>query len=251
MLIAFALIVGLDIAIWLLRSALNIPTDNALDAMAKSSTGLSVAASMPAIGLDAVKVLAQALITAPVAVAIHRFILLGEIRRVDPLSRLTLHFAAWIFAFDILVSAFNWALRFLHAMSDGMQWGLIILLINFFIFIIRITLLYPGVAVGEASEGAYRRLDIAFRRSSGMFWLMIGSLVLTLLPAFALAMLAAFIVAFVNIALGLVSTSIVMQVWFNLFGIFAIALAAAVASYLYSYAAHRAADPDASHSLSP
>ena len=82
LLISFILKVGLDFAITGLHGTLNIPTDRALGVIAESSGGgLSVATGLPTLGLSVVEDIARAVIRAPIAVAMHRFILLGEIRR--------------------------------------------------------------------------------------------------------------------------------------------------------------------------
>lgn len=235
LLVSFALKVGSDFAITGLHEVLNVPTDDALKIIAESGTSLSVAASLPTLGIALIEDILRALIRAPVAVAMHRFILLGEVRRFQALSWLTLRFAAWIFAFEALGTPVNWILNLDHSIPIPATVVVSILGIGLSIIAIRILLLYPAVAVGEKNENISSQIEIALHRGDGIFWLTIGSFVLAFLPILAANIL-------VGILLGeFTKPSTITQIWLDLSNTVAIALGAAVASYLYSYAAHRAA----------
>src|SRR3954469_12540678 len=74
--IAYVLMAGLDIAIERVPAMLSVPTREAFRTTLTAGRSLHAADLWKAIGLDVAAMLLRALIIAPVAVAMHRFILL-------------------------------------------------------------------------------------------------------------------------------------------------------------------------------
>src|SRR3954454_13649800 len=107
-LIGFALMVGLNIAIEWLTPALAIPTRDALKTILTGGRSLPWLDVSKAMAADFVAWMLRAIIAAPLAVAVHRFILLGEVRRLYFLSRRSLRFARWVFVLQIPLIILSW-----------------------------------------------------------------------------------------------------------------------------------------------
>src|SRR3982751_4105500 len=107
-LIGFLLMVGLNIAIERLTPVLAIPTRDALKTILTGGRSLSWLDVSKAMGRDFAVWVLRAIIAAPMAVAMHRFILLGEVRRLYFPSRLSLTFARWVFVLEIPVIILSW-----------------------------------------------------------------------------------------------------------------------------------------------
>jgi hypothetical protein len=231
--IAYILMAALDIAAARAPAMLSIPLRDTMKQTLTDGRSLKALDLSKAIGLDIVTMILRAMILAPVAVAMHRFILLGETRRLFFVSRLSLRFAAWIMALDSLALIAWWLILFATG-STGLVPTLYLLMFALVIFLIQLLPLFPAVAVEESSPTVSARLETALERAENVFLLTIGALILTFLPvgvaqaiavkAFAkLAEQAPLIVPLARAAMALIVT----------------ALTAAVMSFLYSYCAQR------------
>jgi len=180
---------------------------------------------------------------APLAVALHRFVLLGEVRKTPYFfNRTSLKFAGMLLAFQILgflvLPLQLWgaprAITLFHSLA-------------YFAIVCWTMLVFPAVAVEE--KNAKGRLRTAILRARGNFWkilrcMLLISIVLGL-PWFVLLMSY-------NIFLGKLLQSGVPQFLLssyyllmnNAFRLLLAALGAATVSHLYSYAAHRAQEPE-------
>ena len=131
------------------------------------------------------------LIVTPLAVAVHRRIL-GAQGAFAPAAR---NFFFWLFllqaaflaahAFALLASAVSFVRTLIDLIVD----------IGALLVIVRLTFLWPAVAVGEPSKSAEARMDASWTLSEGRFWLIARTVVLTLLPMLVLLYLSARVVA--------------------------------------------------------
>ena len=233
-LIGFVLLAGVNIALDRVPLLWSIPTRDAMKATLTAGRSLHSADLAKAIGLDLAGAILKALIAAPIAVAMHRFILLDETRRFYFLSRLTLRFAAWILALQAPALILWWLILFATP-ATGLVPVLTILLIACAMVLLQTLPLFPAVAVEEKSPDLSARLETALARSEHMFWRTLIILFLTFLPvglAQAIAVRAfAKLTARITLLAPLAKAAA---------SVILIALTAAVISWLFSYAAQRA-----------
>lgn len=231
--ITYALMVGLDVALDRLNHLLAIPSIDTLKEIIKDNRRLPWPGIFKAMALDSAAVLVRALITAPLAVAMHRFILLGEARHFFYLSRLTLRFSLWLIVLQVPLVILSWLILFAGS-ATGLVPMLVVLLMALALFLMQTLQLFPSVAVDERSRDVSARLETALERSEGMFWLTLVSLVLTLLPV-ALARALA-----VKATAKLVShVPLLVPLGKGTAGFVLLVLLAAAVSWLYSYGAHK------------
>lgn len=197
----------------------------------------------PALGMRAVITVAWAILATPVAVAVHRFILLDQVTRgpVSWLPRHTLAFAAWLVAIRflyVLVSGGMLLLRNAAAEIFVVYCGAFALAV----IGVYLTMLFPAVAVETPSKSVSARLETSMQQMSGHFWLFVFAVFLTFIPAVV-------VTAVIQIALlrsitqsaiqGLATHApVIALVGAGLLGVLQIvfvALAASVASWLYSW----------------
>jgi hypothetical protein len=229
--IAFVLAAALNIAATRVPEIFSIPTRDALkDAL---TNGRRLKGIFPAIGLSVADLALRSLIFAPVAVAVHRFILLGETRRFYFLSAITLRFAAWIMALQSLALILSWLILFATG-ATGLVPLLYLLLFALVICYIQTLPLFPAVAVEESSANISARLETALERAENVFLLTVGTALVTLLPIILVRIIAAR--GFAKLAERLPLLAPLAQA---AAGLITLALLAAVLSYIYSYTAHR------------
>ena len=174
-------------------------------------------------------------ILAPLAVAVHRFVLLGEVQQ-KPffLTKVTLQFAL-LFAFFQLAQSFlilSMALSIMaHTLSNliygaAVCWTLLV---------------FPSLAVEEPSDNFARRLDTAIGRAKGRFWLILSSLLLTVVLLFLVSVTVVTWPTFTEIQNNPSAATEAFRswpfiAWSDVIMIAITALAAATASWLYSHA---------------
>jgi hypothetical protein len=189
-------------------------------------------------------ILAWAAIVVPMAVAIHRFTLLGERSPGFPYrAGHTRNFFYWtaglLLAFFIArsFSLLLMAVTFVQALTAG------VIEIGIFIIIIQLLMMFPALALGVPAPSAEARIDASFRRMEGNFWLLVRTVVLTLLPLLVLAILLSRVMAGPApppppaVAPPPAPITMVRLVAAGLFGVVqvaAFALASATASWLYA-----------------
>jgi hypothetical protein len=199
-----------------------------------------------------VSTILSAIILAPVAVAIHRFILLGETRTgLYTVTAISLRFAAWVALFRVTMQLF----QMLQFLRPGSYFLVSLINLGYWVLVLWTLLLFPAVAVEEYSDGAAKRLDIALERTKGNFWLTLRAMLLTLAP---LVLVMSLIVVVPMFKGGLNATrdpaadvarfgTWPYLLWGGVSTIALVALGAAAASWLYSYALSRTA-PQTPHS---
>ena len=154
----------------------------------KSAAALSSLVQTGSIGL--VSALVTSLALTPLAIAIHRFILLGETTssyRVELGKSRFRRFALYTFLLNLIALTpaifgilFLVAVRWVPAVAAALL-GLGIAVVSFaaaivlIVLLVRLTLLFPAVAVDAPLAGWNRALD----QSKGHFWQILGALLLT------------------------------------------------------------------------
>lgn len=118
-------------------------------------------------------------VTAPLAVAVHRYILLEQ-RGVRGPAAVNLFF--WMMSLQLFfLMAFSFSLL---ASSVGFVRGLIdlIIFIGLVNVIFRLSVMFPGIAIEVPARSAEDRIDQSWTAMQGKFWLWLKTLLLTLLP---------------------------------------------------------------------
>jgi hypothetical protein len=232
-LIGLLLMVGLNIAIDRLTPVLAIPTRDALKTILTGGRSLPWLDVSKAMAADFAVWMLRAIIAAPLAVAVHRFILLGEVRRFYFLSRLSLRFARWVFVLQIPVIVLSWLILFATG-STGLVPLLWLLMFALVVLVIQTSQLLPGVAVDEPSETFSGRIETALERSENMLWRTCLIFVLAFLPVALVQVIA--VRAFAKLA---EHAPLLAPVGRAAAGFIAVTLSAALISLIYSYTAHR------------
>jgi hypothetical protein len=184
----------------------------------------------------------RALFAAPVAVAIHRYILLGEKTSgiISLRPNYTRHFIGWLIGIQVLISG----VLLLTGEPKGPTALLaFIAVVLALVGSVWIAMLFPAVAVNESTDGFSERIEMALERTSGNFWLVLRSLILTFLPL---------VVAFVVFTIWYIGHSIhgahvppsrameegPFSIALAPLEILSIGLGAAVASWVFAWASH-------------
>lgn len=230
-LITYVLMAGLYVAIDRVPVLLSIPTREALKATMTAGHSLHALDLWKAIGLEVAAAALKALIVAPVAVAVHRLILLKGGRLFAP--RVSLRFAAWILALQAPALILSW-LILLGTQATGLAPVLTLLLLAYVMVLIQASPLFPAVAVEEPGTTLSSRLETALERTEHMFLRTAGTLILTLLPVGVVQAIAP--KAFAKLAEHLPLLAPLAKAAASLI---ALTLVAAAVSFLYSYSAHR------------
>jgi hypothetical protein len=206
----------------------------------KHPSGMPPSASWQRFPLLALTVVLDAIILSPVAVAVHRFILLGEIRKgLFFLSPVALRFAGLVALFNIIEQALAQ-----FALTSSM-FARSIMQITYWSAILWTLLVFPSIAVEEKSAGPARRLDTAIGRARGNFWLILRAMLLTVSPLAILSVAPYFAAMGGDTATVPQKTLAIMaqlekwpyQLALSALSIMVVALGAAAASWLYGYAA--------------
>ena len=229
----FLLMAGLNIAIERLTPVLALPTHDALKEILTGGRSLPWLEVSEAMGVDFAIWILRAIIAAPLAVAVHRFILLGEVRRFYFISRLSLRFARWVFILEIPVIVLSWLILFATG-ATGLPSLLWLLMAALIVLLISTSQLLPGVAVEEASETFSGRIETALERAENMLWRTTLIFVLAFLPLVLVQ------IAVVRASAKLVeSAPLLVPIGRAAAGFIAVSLSAALISWIYSYTAHR------------
>jgi hypothetical protein len=199
---------------------------------------------LPLQALALVALLLNALVMAPLAVAVHRFILLGEVEtRALPLTAPhTKEFAAWIFALQLVQFVLGQQ-QFLPS-----PWNIVTAVLPFLLAVLCIwlTMVFPATAVGAPADGWRMRVRTSIGQVKGNFWLLVRSTILTLAPLLLLAIIPFFLLTVARgIPFGDERAAYAVLDWrYALLSaplnIALIALMAAAASWLYAWVAKRA-----------
>jgi hypothetical protein len=176
----------------------------------------------------------QAAIGAPLAVAVHRLVLKGEvtpgfISLNRPYQWL---FFVWLCAFALVQFAVV-GVRLVSGLAA------LIFAAGWFIFFIKSALIFPAIAI-EAPSGNWReRIDISWKQMDGNFWLLFRALIVSFLPliiATVLGVIAGILVGII-LAIGGAGTVVEMLVMRVIITAVvqpaSVMLAAGVASWLY------------------
>lgn len=122
-------------------------------------------------------------IAAPLAVAIHRFILLDERRAGFPYARTaTCNYLYWLAGLLLAVMAARAFCLLLAAVSFVRVLSEFAANVGALIVGLQIALIFPGIAIGVPAASVEKRLDTGFRMAEGKFLLLLRTILLTQLP---------------------------------------------------------------------
>jgi hypothetical protein len=188
-------------------------------------------------------ILAWSALTAPVAVAMHRFVLLGQ-TTTDVLSFAPRHTKLF----------FLWAVA-LQLVFDTVQGASGLLFSHYFIFLrvlaviavlmasVHLAMIFPAVAIEDGDDDWQARLAKSWRQMEGNFWLFIRAAIVTFLPMIVLWVIVIIVMAlFGMMARGIIDESfpVLPRLWLSatlaVLAVLSIALGAALASWTYAWA---------------
>ncbi len=209
----------------LVLNAVSVP----LTPAPKQEPGLAIQLVMYGLGI------VQGLVLTPVAIAMHRFVLLAEVT-----ERYQMNFSDPRFMKFFLVSvAFQFLIGIpstlvtLALKSEGVLGGIMAFVfgLSFFVAVfvaVRILILFPAIAV-DAAGAEWRN---AYRDSQGNFWRTLLVLTVAVMPTLMLTMPAYYLLAWPD-GPGLLSGAVFIVVQ-SILGVASLAACAAVASQLYA-----------------
>jgi hypothetical protein len=126
--------------------------------------------------------LVSTFLVTPFLIAVHRFILLGEVTagyRLEPGHPRLLRFFGWSVALSAIIFIPTFLLRAVSSESVGNSGLLLVFAIVAFYLSARFTILFPAIAVDAPGAADYRR---AFFDTRGHAWRIILMVLLALLP---------------------------------------------------------------------
>jgi hypothetical protein len=177
----------------------------------------------------------QAAIGTPLAVAVHRLIVKGEVTPgIIALNR-PYH---WLFFAWLCAIAFV-ELALMGLVLASFKLLMLVLIVGIFIFFIKSALIFPAIAIEAASSNWRATLQTSWRQMDGNFWLLFRAMLLTLLPLILAVVLITIVFTLLGIivaiggigmAIVLIAMKVAMSAIVQPAGVI---LAAAIASWLY------------------
>jgi hypothetical protein len=153
------------------------------------------------LAIQLVRYVVLGLFLAPVAVAVHRFIIKGEMTQgiALPVSGRAMSFLGWLVLIDLVqvltevptaVAAFNGILQVAVALFSLFLWVAVILVS------VRLSLLFPAVAIDVPSQGLRARAQASWDQTRGNFWyVFLTSVLATLVVALPFMLLGGIVAA--------------------------------------------------------
>ena len=131
------------------------------------------------LGAHVLAVLLWSALVTPLAVAIHRFILLDETR---PARAEMWNFFCWLAGLLLAVVAARAFCLLTASVSFVRFLSEFLVTIGALIVAVQIALIFPAIAIGVPAASTEKRLDSGFRMAEGNFWLLMRTILLTQLP---------------------------------------------------------------------
>lgn len=195
----------------------------------------------------------SSLLTAPLAVAVHRWVLLEDIQRgglswKPPYTRLFFLWALSLHLVYVIMSlpTIGFTAEMVRSGVVGTRPAPGILLnllpvLAVMIVSIYLALVFPDVAIGEPSTSWMARAKASFARVRGNFWLLVRAAILAFLPLIVIQIIMAFATARVSgrilATMDLLSPASAVRILIGgVTAVLGIGLAAATVSWLYSWA---------------
>ena len=193
---------------------------------AGSPISLAPVVAVLVFGLYVLRLLALA----PLAVAVHRFVLLGErspLLPLRPLERL-LRFAGWLLVLGLLYSLPGVAVLLPSKLAAAI--GAIALVIASMVVTTRLVLVFPAVAIGTARSS----VALSWAATRWQFWRIVGVLLATTVPAQLLLVGVVLLIARSGPGTAITNLTVAMPLLDALFMAVVTALGAAAASWLFA-----------------
>ena len=196
------------------------------------------------LALAIASILAWSALTAPVAVAMHRFVLLNQTTNsvLSFTPRHTRLFFIWAAALQLMYGA----VRGIGGLLSWHQFSLmrIVAIIAVLVVSVHLAMIFPAVAIEDGSDDWQTRIARSWRQMQGNSWLFIRAAIIAFLPMIVLWVIVAIVmVMFGAMARGmfgpLQSFPPLPRLWVSAtlaaITVLSIALAAALASWTYSW----------------
>lgn len=151
----------------------------------------STATLLPHLGYRLVYLLGWSVLGAPLAVTMHRYVLLGEVPHLPVMTRQTRTFFLWLVGLQLAVLVARLfplvmsAVMFVRGLSE------FLISVGVLIAALWIAMIFPAMAVDEPSASAEKRIDTSFQRMDGHVWLLVRGAFLAFLPFAGLLFLIA------------------------------------------------------------
>jgi hypothetical protein len=176
----------------------------------------------------------DAAIQAPLAVAMHRLILLGETTRgiISLKSRYSWRFFLWLYVIVLISTLLSWPFL---AQNVAIKTVGAVLVVGIFVFCTRSALVFPAIAIEVPDSGWQDRLRVSWRQMDGQFWVFVRGMLLAFLALLlALVFPVVLVVTLANLIVGL-PRAVVHDIMAGLLRPAAIMVFAAIASWMYAW----------------
>jgi hypothetical protein len=203
--------------------------------------------------------IASALLTAPVAVAVHRWVLLNDVQRgglswKPPYTRLfflwalTLHLVYMVMSLPTMMFTAEMVRSGIVGKrpAPGILLNLLPVL-AVMVVSVYLALVFPDVAIGEPSTSWIARMKTSAARVRGNFWLLVRAAILAFLPLIIIQIIEAFAETRVSgrvlVTMDLLSPATAARTVIGAAtAVLGVGLAAATVSWLYSWARSQKAE---------
>jgi hypothetical protein len=200
--------------------------------------------SLQGLAVMIASILAWSALTAPLAVAMHRFVLLGQITGsvLSFAPRHTKLFFLWAVALQLVFDAVQGIGGFLTSHPFGLT--RIVATIVVVVVSVHLAMIFPAVAIEDGANDWQARIAKSWRQMQGNAWLLIRAGIVAFLPVIVLWVIVAIVmVLFGVMARGIVgpvgSFSLLPRLWLSaalaVITVLSIALGAALASWTYAW----------------
>ena len=134
----------------------------------------------------------ESAILSSVAVAVHRFILCDDTNKgvVTPLNRRVVAFTMWLLALRVPSYLAAGASALVVSSHPALALLVVPVFIGSIVVGVRMSLMFPAIAIDVQYDGPSNRLAVAWRLSMGRFWRLIGSGLWAVLPLVVVALVA-------------------------------------------------------------
>jgi hypothetical protein len=200
--------------------------------------------TLRAVAIATASILAWSALTAPVAVAMHRFVLLGQTTSsvLSFAPRHTKLFFLWAAALQLVYDTAQGISGLLYPHYFAVF--RLVAIVAVVIVSVHLAMIFPAVAIEDGTDDWQARINRSWRQMQGNSWLFIRAGIVTFLPVIIFWLVVIIAMLFFGfIARGIMGTaepfSLLPRLWFSavlaVVAIFSIALGAAVASWTYAW----------------
>ncbi len=178
--VAFAKMIPLFLSAAVLYVMFGVADRWIMDGLTSISDNWPHAALVLAFGaIGLLEMAIDALLLAPVAVAVHRFVLLEEVSPGFTVLRQPCigNFVIWTFWLEVALNAVD----LFEALADNWFIG-VLGTVALFVLFARTLLIFPAVAIDVPAVSASDRIEASLSSSRGLFWATVFTVIMAILP---------------------------------------------------------------------